>query len=266
MLPAVRRTRRRDWGRILARILCVMLALAGLVPVGVGLLVRTTWAREIATEETQRIVASYGVEADYDLELRLWPLSLTMRDLRIESSDGGAPFVTARKVSARPKIFGLLSGKLVIDQIEIDQPKARVVLEDGKLRNLAPKLPETPETKGRSKPPFSVVSTSEAEVYLTIDGTQVKAFDIDADVTTDDADDGTTAYELAVRFSQARGRFVRKIEGGALGEEAGEAIDDDTLCRVDGRARIEEKRILVRRLSAHGSGRRDAPRLRSREG
>src|SRR5688500_1507155 len=129
MLPAVRRTKRRDWGRVLARILCVFFAIAGLVPVGIGLLVRTSWARGIATRETQKIVAQYGVDAKYDLELRLWPLSLTMRGLHVAASDGGDPFITAKRVSARPKIFGLLAGKLVIDQIEIEKPKARVVLK-----------------------------------------------------------------------------------------------------------------------------------------
>jgi translocation and assembly module TamB len=98
MLPAVRRTKRRDWGRVFARILCVLFAFAGLVPVGIGLLVRTSWARGIATRETQKIVSQYGVDAKYDLELRLWPLSLTMRGLHVASSDGGDPFITAKRV------------------------------------------------------------------------------------------------------------------------------------------------------------------------
>lgn len=131
MLPPVRRTKRRDWGRIVARILCVVFALAGLVPVGVGLLVRTSWARGIVTDETRKLVRGFGVDANYDLELRLWPLSVTLRNIRVEATDGGTPFLTARRASARPKIFGLLAGKLVIDQIEIEQPAARVVLKDG---------------------------------------------------------------------------------------------------------------------------------------
>ena len=85
-----------------------------------------------------------------------------MRGLHVASSDGGEPFITAKRVSARPKIFGLLSGKLVIDQIEIEKPKARVVMQDGKLLNLAPNVPESPKKEGGSKrPPFSVVSISE---------------------------------------------------------------------------------------------------------
>ena len=162
MLPPVRRRKRRDWGRIVARVLCVIFALAGLVPVGVGLLVRTTWARGLATEETRKVVSGFGVDARYELELHVWPLSVALRNLRVEATDGGTPFLTARRATARPKIFGLLAGKLVIDQIEIEQPNARVVLKDGELQNLALKLPPSPKKEGPLKPPFSVVSASGA--------------------------------------------------------------------------------------------------------
>ena len=100
MLPPVRRTKRRDWGRIVARILCVIFALAGLVPVGIGLLVRTRWARGLATEETRKVVKGFGVDARYDLEVHLWPLSLTLRNIRVEATDGGTPFLTARGATA----------------------------------------------------------------------------------------------------------------------------------------------------------------------
>src|ERR1700754_1259381 len=162
-LPAPRRAKRRDWVRIVCRILCVLFAVCGLVPVGVGLLVRTTWARGIATRETRALVAQYGVNASYELDLRLWPLSVSLRNVRVEASDGGTPFLTVRRATARPKIFGLLAGKVVVDQIEIDRPTARVVLEGGKLKNLALNLPDTPKSEHpKTRAPFSVVSTSEA--------------------------------------------------------------------------------------------------------
>src|SRR5262249_11403283 len=131
-LPPIRRTRRRDWGRVICRILCVLFALAGLVPVGAGMLVRTPWARGHATRETRAMAAKFGIQARYELELRLWPLSVSLGQLQVDASDEGTPFLTAKRVSARPKIFGLLAGKVVIDQIEIEQPKARVVLKEGK--------------------------------------------------------------------------------------------------------------------------------------
>lgn len=253
MLPPVRRTKRRDWGRIVARILCVVFALAGLVPVGVGLLVRTSWARGIVTDETRKLVRGFGVDANYDLELRLWPLSVTLRNIRVEATDGGTPFLTARRASARPKIFGLLAGKLVIDQIEIEQPAARVVLKDGQLQNLALKLPETPKKAGPLKAPFSVVSASEAEVDVDVDGVRIAGHEIDADVTTDDDGEGGTAFEVALRVARARARRVRVTKQAEGTKTAEYAVDEDVLCRIDARARVEPKRVLVRRLSTYGA-------------
>lgn len=253
MLPPVRRARRRDWGRVLARILCVVFALAGLVPVGVGLLVRTSWARGIATRETRQVLSGLGVQADYDLELRLWPLSVALRNLRVEATDGGSPALTARRASARPKIFGLLAGKVVIDQVEIDRPTVRLVLRDGKLQNLALDLPESPKDDTPTKAPFSVISASEAEVDIDVDGVHVKAHEIDADVTADEDGRGGSAFEVALRLAEARSRFVRTVVAPKDGKPGEYAVDEDTLCRVDGRARIERGRILVRRFSAHGA-------------
>jgi translocation and assembly module TamB len=260
MLPPVRRTKRRDWGRVIARILCVLFAIVGLVPVGLGLLVRTSWARGIATTETRKIVKGLGVDANYDLQLRLWPLSVTLRNIRVEATDGGTPFLTAQSATARPKIFGLLAGKVVIDEIEIEQPKARVVMKGGKLQNLALELPDTPKSTGPVKAPFSVVSASEAEVDLDIDGVRVVGHEIDADVTADDDGEGGTAFEVALRVAQARARTVRKLAAvpGSARNGADYAVDEDVLCRIDARARIEPKRVLVRRFSTFGAADLDA--------
>ncbi|MDB4938598.1 MAG: hypothetical protein JWP87_5570 [Labilithrix sp.] len=253
MLPPVRRTKRRDWGRILARILCVLFAVVGLVPVGVGLLVRTSWARGIATSETRKVIKRLGVDARYELELRLWPLSVTMRNVRVEASDGGSPFLTAKRATARPKIFGLLAGKLVIDQIEIEQPSARVVMKDGQLQNLALKLPASDNKSGPIKAPFSVVSASEADVDVDIDGVHVIGHEIDADVTTDDDGEGGTAFEVALRAAQVRGRMVRTLKPADAAHPVEYSVDEDVLCRIDARARIEPKRVLVRRLATFGA-------------
>ncbi|MBX3186069.1 MAG: translocation/assembly module TamB domain-containing protein [Labilithrix sp.] len=253
MLPPVRRARRRDWGRVVARIVCVVFAVLGLLPVGVGLLVRTSWARGHATNETRKVLKGFGVDARYELELGLWPLSVTMRNVRVEASDGGTPFLTARRASARPKIFGLLAGKLMIDQIEVEQPRARVVLKNGKIDNLALDLPDTPKQEGPFKPPFSVVSTSEADVDLDIDGVRVVAHEIDADVTVDDAEGGGAAFEVALRVGEAKSRVVRTLREGDANGPAEYSVDEDVVCRVDARARIEPKRVLVRRFSAYGA-------------
>src|SRR5690606_17370748 len=215
-------------------------------------LVRTPCARAIAERETQNILAEQRVVARYELELRLWPCSVARRHLRVEASDGGGPAVTAARASARPKLFGLLAGKVMIDEIEIERPTVRVVLRDGKLVNLDLDLPESKADDAPSRPPFSVVSASEAEIDVDIDGVHVRAHEIDVDVTTDD-DDGGTAFEIALRLAESRSRTVRAVRSGDAPGATDWAVDEDTLCHVDARARIERGRVLVRRFEAHGS-------------
>lgn len=248
-LPPLPRNRaRRDWVRTVARFLCAILAISGFLPIGLGVLVRTQWARNFATNKTRTIVADLGISARYELDLRLWPLSVTLTNIRVDASDGGTPFLTAARATARPKIFGLLAGKLVIDQIEVLEPHARVVLKEGKLQNLKLELPASgPKSDKKTRAPFSVVSTSEAFVDFTYDDTHVVAKEIDADITVDEDAEGADAFEVALRVGEAKTKIVR-----------GTAVDDDTLCKLDGRARIEQKKILVRRLEVHGAADMDA--------
>ncbi len=236
--------------RLVTRVLCVIVAVVGVIPIALGVLVRTPWAQGIATRETRKVIATLGIDASYRLDLRLWPLSVTLSDIRVESTDGGSPFLTAKRATARPKIFGLLAGKVVIDQIEVEQPNARVVLKDGKLQNLKLELPESSkkeETKARA--PFSVVSMSEASVDLTVDKARVVAKEIDADVTSDEDAEGGDAFEVALRVAEAKTTFVRTVST----DPPTTATDDDVVCRIDGRARVEQKRVLVRRFQAHGA-------------
>ena len=126
-------------------------------------------------------------------------------------------------------------------------------MKGGELQNLALKLPETPKSTGPLKAPFSVVSASEAEVDVDIDGIRVVGHEIDADVTTDDDGAGGTAFEVALRVAQARGRMVRMLKPAEGPRGAEYSVDEDVLCRIDARARIEPKRIIVRRLSTFGA-------------
>src|SRR5579884_2196031 len=88
-LPAVRRRRRRrDWGRMFARLLCAVLALLGMLPFVVTLVLRSTWARTWAAHETERVLREQGIVATYSLALHVWPLAIELDDVRIESTDG----------------------------------------------------------------------------------------------------------------------------------------------------------------------------------
>jgi len=233
-----------------ARVICAIFAVVGILPASIALVVQTKWARSIATRETRAaIVSGLGIDANYELFVDLWPLAVSLRNLRVASTDDGGPFLTARHVTVRPKLFGLLSGKITIDQIEMEEPRVRVVMRNGKLQNLTLNLPESKGTGPMKRPPISVVSASDADVDIDIDGVHAHAKEIDADVTIDDDGHGAAAFEVAVRVAEARSDVVRMLEP----KEGKFAVDEDVFCRIDGRARIEPSRIVVRRLSAHGA-------------
>src|SRR6185437_1055109 len=108
--------------------------------------------------------------------------------------------LTAKKATARPKLFGILAGKLIIDQIEIEQPHARVVMKEGKVANLKLELPESgPKSDKPTRAPFSVVAMSDAYIDVTVDDKRVVAKEIDADVTVDEDAEGDDAFEVALR-------------------------------------------------------------------
>lgn len=254
--PAPRRRKRRDWGAVLAKILCVVFAVVGALPFAVGGVVRSRWAREWAVRETTRLLREHGIVARYDVALRLWPVSVELTRLEIDATDGGGPVLATPRISVRPRFFALLSGKLAIDQIELDSPAIRVVMAGGKVTNFDPKLPESGSRGGVFHAPFSVFSVADARVEVDIDGTRAKVDELDLDVTTDDDPELGTSYEIGVRAGEATMRRARVVHDNEGHETT--AVDDDDLCAVDGRFRVEPGEILVRRLSARGSADLDA--------
>ena len=63
-LPPPPRKRRRDWGRVLARVFCVIFAIVGLVPVGLTFVTRSAWAQKWAARETERILREQGIAVE----------------------------------------------------------------------------------------------------------------------------------------------------------------------------------------------------------
>src|ERR1700733_13417005 len=98
MAAAVRRQKpaykpRRDWGRGLAFVLCILFATVGAVPLAVGVLVRASFVRAWAAREAAAMVsAQIGVNARYGVEVEAWPLMIALSDVTVDASDGGSPF------------------------------------------------------------------------------------------------------------------------------------------------------------------------------
>src|SRR5687768_7316471 len=155
----------RDLGRTFAKLLCAFFAIIGALPLLGGLLVRSPPVLSWAAGETSRVLRDeLGVSATYDVEMQFWPLELALRNVVVPSSDGGDPALTAERIAVTPRIFALLAGRLDVGDIEIDQPRIRLILDRGRIANVSYRLPERkgPETK-LDRPPFASLGITDAK-------------------------------------------------------------------------------------------------------
>ena len=254
-----------DFGRAIARILCALFALIGAVPLVAAAAIRSRPVLDWASRETARVLAQeLGVRASYRVEMQLLPLRVALRDVVVPASDGGTPFLQAESVAVKPRIFSLLAGRLDVGDVEIQRPRTRIVIRDGKLANLAYRLPEGSKTKPSNRAPFSSLGVTEAELDLDVAGVRVKTGPIDLDVFAEIG----PAFEIGIRATEtsiSRGRPVtlparksalnRRGEGDPSAERefTYTAWDDDVLCQLDLRARVEKGSYLVRRLALLGT-------------
>ncbi len=244
--PAKKKAKRRDWGRAVAFFLCLVFALVGLVPLGLGALSRTERARAWAARETAALLArELGVTARYDVAIDLWPFALALSNVRVESSDGGAPLLEVERLTVKPRAFSLLAGKLDVGDVELLAPKVRAVVRDGKLQNLAIEAPESGSEAPSKNLPFGSIAVTDAHLDLDIDGIHATLDEVDLDVTAEL--DG--AVEIALR---AAGGDVLRVHPYPGREAEEDFVDEDRLCELDARVRVDENEIRVRRLALGG--------------
>jgi translocation and assembly module TamB len=244
--------RNHDFGRIFARVLCILFAALGLLPLLSGWFLSSSWVSDWAARETARVLKEQlGLTASYRVELKLLPLRLTVNQLVVPASDGGPPALQVNRVAITPRIFSLLSGKLGAGDIEVDRPQARLVIREGKIQNLSYHLPELPKsTRAPSKQaPFGSLSIGDARFALDIDEVHVETGELDLDVF---AEPGPT-FEVALRSSGAHIWRTRVVRGVPPPPPGTMAADEDVLCRLELRARYEPGDVLIRRLSALGT-------------
>jgi translocation and assembly module TamB len=227
---------------MLARALCLLFATIGLVPPVAAALTRWGPIREWAAAETTRLLDErLGIRASYRVELSLWPLGLELSEVTLLSSDGGAPALTAPRLTIRPRLFALFAGRVDAGQISIEEPRIRVVVKDGKLANLALDLPSGAGT-GPTRLPNVSVAISDARLSADIEGVAIESPAIDLDLFAD----GPDAVEVALRAAATSLVRERQRPGAAP------AVDEDVVCQLDARVRLAPREVLVRRLSLLG--------------
>jgi translocation and assembly module TamB len=225
---------------------CALLALVGALPVAAGAVVRSEPVRRWAASETAALVERLvGVDASYRVSVQVLPLKLVLEDVTLRSSDGGGPAFTARRIAVAPRLFSLLAGRIDAGDVEVLDSHARIVLRGGELANVKYRLPPAPKkSTPLERAPFASLSLDEARVSLDIDGVRVESGPIDLDVFGE----AGPALEVALRIGESRAVRERTQK-----HDGSRAVDEDVLCELDGRFRIEKGTALVRRLSIVGS-------------
>lgn len=238
------RRRPRDPGKWLARIGCVLLALVGLVPALLALLVRLPWAREQSAELVQReLRAQLGLTARFDLRLELLPPAVVLRGLRIDAADG-APAIAVEKVRVAPRFFSLLGGKLNVGDVELLRPVVKLVIAGGRPINLALRLPPSEPAPADAegfdlkKLPLRSLTVEEARIDLSLEdqGLKLALDELDLDVTA-----AGGAVDVSLQLANGVVRLRRLVDGKVV-------FDDDAVCGLLLRAHVDEGGLLVRRL------------------
>ena len=239
-------------GRLIARVLCVLFALIGALPLLLASLVSSGPLQRWAERETARILREeLGVSARYRVELRLLPLRLSVNDLVVPASDGGSPALSVESVTVAPRVFALFGGRLDLGEIELKRPRARLVIRDGKLVNVAYRLPQRRPSGGRSqRAPFTALSVTEGRFQVELNGTAaLDTGPVDLDVFAERG----PSFEIALQADESR-VVRRRVDATAHVPTSGHEVqDDDLLCRLEARLRVEPDSIDVRRLALAGS-------------
>lgn len=238
----------RDWGQLVARLACALFALLGTLPLVLGLLTRSEAARAWAVSETRATLQrQFELNAAYDARLQLWPLGIRFEGVEVASNDGDEPALVIDRMTLSPRIFSLLAGRVDIGDVEVEGARARLVVADGRVRNVDYRLPESRPSSDSRRVPFSSLSLSDAELVLAIDGIDLRVSAIDLDVFPD----RESGFEIAVRAGESHIR-VSESRYPPTGDVRTLHWDGDTMCQLDARLRIEEDTVLVRRLSLLG--------------
>ena len=240
------RPKKRDWGRFVARTVSLVFFLLGLLPLVIGITLRTNWAKSQISQAIQSVLWSeLGLKASFQLSADVLPLGVELRDVQIDSTDGSAPVLTAQRVRVAPRLFRLLAGQPDAGDITVDQPSIHLVLANGELKNLQLKLKKKPATEpgpktaaAKKKFPLRSVHLNGLSVGLLVDDQHIetKVDETDADLSF--GDDGS--FDAALTLSTATIQRQRTAHGNTI-------WDDDRLCTLRARVHFDGQSVLVRR-------------------
>ena len=197
-------------GRVAAWLVLIVLTLVGVAAVALPFLFQ---ARAVRSRIENMAASALKDETGLDVTLRidraLWPPGVLVRDIAVASTTPGKPAVRVGEGRVTLQPFALLSGRVVINSIELVAPEIDLELVDGKPVNLPLKIkehgPSGPKAK-QIEPPFRVVAISGAKVKLSnrMTGFEPMAIDLAGiDFDVDVGGEGSPVYDI--RLHKATG-------------------------------------------------------------
>ena len=205
-------------GRVVAWLALIVLTLVGSAAVALPFLFQSRAVRGRIERTVAGLVKDEtGLDVSLRIERALWPPGVLVRDLEVASKTPGKPFARASEARVTLRPFALLSGRVVLDSIEIVAPEVDLEIQDGAPSNLPLKLKEhapTANTK-QVEPPFRVVAITGGKVKVVNRVTgkepmsgELAGIDFDVDV----GGEGTPVYDI--RLHKAHGRVSRPAPRG----------------------------------------------------
>jgi translocation and assembly module TamB len=226
----------------------------GAIPLALGAVVRLPSVQRWAATKTSALIEKeLGLTASYRVRVVPWPLGVAIDELRVESSDGGDPFLRAERVLIKPRLFALLSGELDIGEVRVEEPVLRAVVVDGALANLAlRKTDGGPPPEPKRRLPLAALALSNGRLDVSIDGLRIRTRGTDLDLTVDESKPGIPGamppqpVELSLRSGAVA---VDHLHASPTGER----LDEDRLCRLHARVRLSSTEVFLRRLDLDGA-------------
>lgn len=260
---------RVDWGQRIARLLCLLFALVGLVPLSGGLLLHSAPAKRWAASETSRLLLQeLGLSATFRVELSLIPLRLSILDLAVVDKERSTPAVAAELIAVSPRFFSLLAGRIDVGDIELENSSIRLNIQDGQVQNIALHVPDSQGDTHFTRAPFRSLAITNVNVDLQLDGHRAEIEGVDLDVIAEKeltfdialralGAKTTTSHALAdtsqAKTSKDKLKSPDTSSNGSVADVTSPSIDEDRLCALELRAHVSKDEVIVRRLSLVGS-------------